>query len=98
MGLNPTPPMLLERADALNLLTQLAVHGTPVDALLAHLLGRHVVGRAGGDVVALAVLRVVLVGDAGDAEVEHLGLGAPDHEDVGRLDVAAARQDRGGIR
>ncbi len=58
--------------------------GAPVHRLLAHLLGRHVVGRAGGDVAGA----VVLVRDARDAEVEHARLRAPDHEDVGRLDVA----------
>ena len=56
-----------------------------VHRLLAHLLGGHVVGRAAGD-VALGVL--MLVGDAGNAEVEHTRLGAAHHEDVGGLDVA----------
>ena len=60
--------------------------GAPIDGLLADLLGRHVVRRAAGNVVA--GLRVVLMGDARDAEVEHARLGAADHEDVRRLDVA----------
>ena len=36
----------------------------------------------------MRVAVVLPVGDAGDAEVEHARLRAPDHEDVGRLDVA----------
>ena len=59
--------------------------GAAVGELAPHLLGRHVVRRAGAGVRVVALLPVR---DAGNAEVEHAWLGPADHEDVGRLDVA----------
>ena len=59
--------------------------GAAIGGLALHLLGSHVVGRAGA---GHGVAAFVAMGDAGDAEIEHARLRAADHEDVGRLDVA----------
>ena len=59
--------------------------GAAIGRVLPQLLGRHVQRRAGDRVVGQ---RIVLIGHARDAEVEHARLRAADHEDVGRLDVA----------
>ena len=60
--------------------------GARVNRAALQLFGRQVVGRAGDQPVQQRQRRTV--GDARDAEVQHLGPVAPAQEDVGRLDVA----------
>ena len=69
--------------------------GARVDLAGLLLLGRLVVRRAGDHAFQRRQRR--MVGDARDAEVQHLGLVAPRQEDVGRLDVAMHDAARMGI-
>ena len=66
--------------------TQRVDVGAGVDRAALQLFWRQVVRRAGDQPVQQRKRRTV--GDARDAEVEHLGPVAPTQEDVGRLDVA----------